>query len=58
MDKTQDTAAPGALGIEPRWSSSAKAGVGASLNSDSRVRFTLSHGILNEVYFPRMDIAC
>ncbi len=50
--------APGWPGIPPRWTSSAKAGVGTALNQHSKVWFTLSHGILNEVYFPRVDQAC
>ncbi len=50
--------APGGPGIEPRWTSSAKTGVGTALNLNSRVWFTLSHGILNEIYFPRVDQAC
>ena len=50
--------APGWPGIEPRWTSSAKSGVGTSLSPVSRVWFTLSHGILNEVYYPRVDHAC
>ena len=50
--------APGWPGIEPRWTSSAKAGVGTALNLHSRVWFTLSHGTLNEIYFPRVDQAC
>jgi len=50
--------APGAPGIPPRWTSSAKTGIGTALNRSSRVWFTLSHGILNEVYFPRVDMAC
>jgi glucoamylase len=53
-----DKNAPGWPGIPPRWTSSAKSGVGTALNSESRVWFTLSHGILNEVYFPRVDKAC
>ena len=52
------TPAPGHPGIPPRWTSSAKSGVGTSLSSKSRVWFTLSHGILNEVYYPRIDQAC
>ena len=28
------------------------------ISRDSRVWFTLSHGILNEVYYPRVDHAC
>jgi glucoamylase len=50
--------APGWPGIEPRWTSSSKSGIGTALNLHSRVWFTLSHGILNEVYFPRVDQAC
>jgi glucoamylase len=50
--------APGWPGIEPRWTSSSKTGVGTALNQHSRVWFTLSHGILNEVYYPRVDQAC
>jgi glucoamylase len=55
---TKNNFAPGHPGIPPRWTSSAKSGVGTSLNSKSRVWFTLSHGILNEVYYPRIDQAC
>ncbi len=50
--------APGWPGIPPRWTSSAKTGAGTALNLHSRVWFTLSHGILNEIYFPRVDQAC
>lgn len=50
--------APGWPGIAPRWTSSAKSGVGAALNPLSRVWFSLSHGILNEIYYPRVDQAC
>ena len=53
-----DANAPGWPGIRPRWTSSAKSGVGTALSGESRVWFTLSHGILNEVYFPRVDKAC
>jgi glucoamylase len=50
--------APGAPGISPRWTSSAKEGVGTALSPDSPIWFTLSHGIVNEVYYPRVDSAC
>ncbi len=50
--------APGWPGIPPRWTSSAKSGVGTALSDVSRVWFTISHGILNEVYHPRVDQAC
>jgi glucoamylase len=47
----------GAPGIEPRWTSAAKDGVGTALAGDSPVWFTLSHGIVDEVYWPRPDLA-
>ena len=58
MINTPDHLAPGAPGIAPRWTSSAKTGVGTALSNKSRVWFTLSHGIVNEVYSPRIDKAC
>lgn len=48
---------PGAPGILPRWTSSAKIGVGTAMTGDSNVWFTLSHGIINEVYYPHVDVA-
>jgi glucoamylase len=57
-DPAQFRHAPGAPGIEPRWTSSAKTGLGTSLGRASRVWFTLSHGILNEIYYPDVDRAC
>jgi len=44
--------------MAPKWTSSAKVGVGTALTSASRVWFTLSHGIFNEVYYPSVDQAC
>jgi glucoamylase len=49
---------PGSPGILPRWTSSAKSAVGTAAGAESRIWFTISHGILNEVYAPRLDIAC
>ena len=46
--------APGKPGIAPTWTSSAKDMVGCSLGR-SRVWFTLGFGIVNEVYYPRVD---
>ena len=45
----------GAPGIAPRWTSSAKDGVVTSACPQSRVWATVSHGILNEVYYPTVD---
>ncbi len=50
-----DTLAFGAPGIEPRWTSSAKDGIGTAYHSSSSLWFTLSHGIVNEIYFPHVD---
>ncbi|HKJ92090.1 MAG TPA: hypothetical protein VJ957_02925, partial [Longimicrobiales bacterium] len=50
--------APGWPGIPARWTSSAKAGIGAAPGDASRVWFTLGFGILDEVYYPRIDQAC
>jgi glucoamylase len=47
--------APGFPGIEPRWTSSAKDGIGTAYHTSSRLWFTLSHGIINEVYYPHVD---
>ncbi|MGA3403758.1 MAG: glycoside hydrolase family 15 protein [Acetobacteraceae bacterium] len=46
--------APGHPGIAPTWTSSAKDMVGCTLGP-SRVWFTLGFGIVNEVYYPRVD---
>jgi glucoamylase len=48
-------AAPGGPGMDPTWCSSAKDMVGCSLGR-SRLWFTIGGGIVNEVYFPRVDI--
>ncbi|MEO7996531.1 MAG: glycoside hydrolase family 15 protein [Gemmatimonadaceae bacterium] len=50
--------APGWPGIEPRWTTAAKSAVGTAIGDGSRVWFTTSHGILNEVYYPEVDNAC
>lgn len=49
--------APGAPGIPPKWTTSAKDGVATAISLGSSVSFTLSHGILNEIFFPRIDRA-
>jgi glucoamylase len=46
--------APGAPGIPPTWTSSAKDMVGTALGP-SRLWFTIGYGIVNEVYYPRVD---
>ena len=46
--------APGQPGIPPAWTSSAKDAVTTALGA-SRVWLTIGHGILDEVYWPRVD---
>jgi len=45
----------GAPGLEPRWTSSAKDAVSTAYSASSKVWFTVSHGILNEIYCPTID---
>ena len=52
---SEDSVAFGAPGIEPRWTSSAKEGVGTAYHTGCRLWFTLSHGIVNEIYYPHVD---
>ena len=47
--------APGGAGLQPTWCSSTKEMVGCSAGR-SRLWFTIGGGILNEVYYPRVDI--
>ena len=56
MDHSEQHA-PGGPGIRPRWTSSAKSGLGTAIGPESQVWFTISHGIVNEVYYPRLDQA-
>src|SRR5438309_2997709 len=55
MNLPENSVAFGAPGIEPRWTSSAKEGVGTAYHTSCRLWFTLSHGIVNEIYYPCVD---
>jgi glucoamylase len=48
---------PGRPGIKPHWARSAKSGVGTAVDGESRVWFSVAHGILNEIYHPFIDSA-
>jgi glucoamylase len=50
-----DGAAFGSPGVEPRWTSSKKDAVSTAYSASSRVWFTVSHGTLNELYYPTID---
>jgi glucoamylase len=45
----------GAPGVEPRWTSSEKDAVSTAYSASSCVWFTVSHGTLNEIYYPTID---
>ncbi|HEY2002899.1 MAG TPA: glycoside hydrolase family 15 protein, partial [Acidobacteriaceae bacterium] len=47
--------APGAPGLEPRWTSSEKSVVGTAYSTSSKVWWTTSHGTINEIYNPTID---
>jgi glucoamylase len=42
-------------GVEARWASSEKDSVGMAYSASSRIWYTVSHGILNEIYYPTID---
>ena len=47
--------AHGSPGAPPRWTSSRKDGIGTAYNTASTLWYTLSHGVVNEVYYPTVD---
>jgi len=47
--------ASGAPGLPGRWTSSIKNSVGCAYSASSKVWYTTSHGILNELYYPTID---
>ena len=50
--------APGAPGGPPRWAHGMKTGAGTSRSDASLVWFTLGRGVLNEIFYPRIDSPC
>src|SRR5215210_9317867 len=49
--------APGAPGRDAQWPGAGKEGVGTSKTPDSKVWFTLRGGVMDEVYYPTVDVA-
>lgn len=45
----------GRPGIEPKWTRGQKDAIGTAYSASSRLWFTVSAGILNEVYYPTVD---
>jgi glucoamylase len=50
-----DGPAFGSPGLKPRWTSSRKDAVATAYAASSRIWYTLSHGTLNEIYYPTID---
>src|SRR4051794_33985998 len=49
--------APGAPGRDAQWTSAGKEAVGTSNTLESKVWFTLRGGVMDEVYYPTVDVA-
>lgn len=49
--------AGGGPGEIPSWTPASKDGIGTSVTTQSKVWFTLGGGIVDEVYYPRVDVA-
>jgi len=48
--------ASGAPGIAPKWTRSAKDIVGTAYSTSSRIWYTASAGVINEIYYPTIDL--
>lgn len=49
--------APGGPGKDAHWATAAKQGVGTSASTKSKVWFTLTQGVMTEVYYPDVTVA-
>ena len=52
-----ESLAPGAPGKDARWPGAGKEAIGTSNTEASKVWFTLRGGVLDEVYYPTVDVA-
>ncbi|MDT5156247.1 MAG: glucoamylase [Acidobacteriota bacterium] len=55
--QTGNNLAPGAPGLDAQWTNAGKEAVGTSNTVESKVWFTLRGGVLDEVYYPTVDVA-
>ena len=55
--QSQDGHAPGRPGRDAHWPSAGKEAVGTSNTWESKVWFTLRGGVMDEVYYPTVDVA-
>lgn len=49
--------APGGPGKDAHWATASKQGVGTSASTKSKVWFTLTQGVMTEVYYPDVTVA-
>src|ERR1700730_10900750 len=56
LAQTTKSVAPGAPGKDAHWPTAAKDGFGTSNTTASKVWFTLSNGVLSEVFYPTLDV--
>ncbi len=54
--QTTNRLAPGAPGADAHWPSAAKNGFGTSNTLSSKVWFTLTNGVMTEVFYPTLDV--
>jgi glucoamylase len=55
--QVQDGPAPGRPGRDAQWPGAGKEAVGTSNTWESKVWFTLGGGVMDEVYYPTVDVA-
>ena len=55
--QVQTNLAPGSPGRDAQWTSAGKEAVGTSNTTESKVWFTLRGGVMDEVYYPTVDVA-
>jgi glucoamylase len=54
--QTTKPVAPGAPGADAHWPSAAKTGFGTANTLRSKVWFTLTNGVMTEVFYPTLDV--
>src|SRR5215207_7218832 len=55
--QVRESLAPGGPGRDAQWPSAGKEAVGTSNTRESKVWFTLRGGVMDEVYYPTVDVA-
>lgn len=56
LAQTANDVAPGAPGADAHWPSAAKTGFGTANTLRSKVWFTLTDGVMTEVFYPTLDV--